>query len=184
MKQLKTYSPIALLFCWLIFVQLKCNNWEFLSDEMGIRPVYADSLKIHTVQVEAPRSLRNSGKIYYKDSTIYIIERDSGIHVIDNRQPQTPRSLRFIKLMGCRDIAIKGSILYADNFTDLVTIDVANPEQPRMLNRLRGVYPAGENGQPTARYKGELYQCIDSSKGKVVAWEYGTIDSTKCFKRL
>lgn len=123
MKNATKRLPFLLLFLWFLMVQVRCPYGDY--DFASLVPVYADSVRIHQVIVETPRSLKNTAKIYYKDSTIYIIEKDSGIHVIDNRLPTTPKPLRFIKMLGCEDIAIKGNIMYADNFTDLVAIDVA-----------------------------------------------------------
>ena len=112
---------------------MHCPGKDFYWYNDALVPVYADSVKIHQVVVEPPRSLKNTAKIYYKDSTIYIIEKDSGIHVIDNRVPATPKPIRFIKMLGCADIAIKGTTMYADNFSDLVTLDVSNPNAPKTM---------------------------------------------------
>jgi hypothetical protein len=109
MKNTTIRLTFLLFSLWLLLVQVRCPNREF---EIGsLVPIYADSVKIHQVVVEAPRALKNTAKIYYKDSTIYIIEKDSGIHVIDNRLPATPKPLRFIKMLGCQDIAIKSKIM-------------------------------------------------------------------------
>jgi hypothetical protein len=184
MKNATKRLPFLLLFLWLLMVQLRCPKYPYT--EASLVPVYADSVKIHQVVVEAPRALKNTAKIYYKDSTIYIIEKDSGIHVIDNRLPAAPRPMRFIKMQGCQDIAIKGSIMYADNFTDLVSIDVANPNQPKMVNRITGIYPISKDGKPALRFRDGYtnYQCIDTSKGKVIAWTYGIVDTLKCHGKL
>jgi hypothetical protein len=176
---------IACTMLWLLTVQLRCYGDYWFMD--ALLPVYADSLKIHQVVIEPPRSLRNTAKIYYKDSIIYIIERDSGIHVVDNRQPATPKPIRFIKMRGCEDIAIKSTFLYADNFTDLVVLDIKNPNAPTMVRRLSGMYPTTEDGKPALRYRtygGASYQCADPAKGKVIAWAYGQLDTTKCYKRF
>ena len=170
-----------LLLLWLLMVQVRCPGYIYPIED-SLVPVYADSVKIHQVVVESPRPLKNTAKIYYKDSTIYIIEKDSGIHVIDNRVPATPKPIRFIKMLGCEDIAIKGTIMYADNFTDLVTIDVANPNQPKMVSRIPGIYPPSVDGKPALHYRSGYvnYQCIDTTKGKVISWTYGKLDTLKC----
>jgi hypothetical protein len=184
MKNTTIRLTFLLFSLWLLLVQVRCPYRDY--EEGSLVPVYADSVKIHQVVVEAPRALKNTAKIYYKDSTIYIIEKDSGIHVIDNRVPATPKSLRFIKMLGCQDIAIKGSIMYADNFTDLVSIDVANPNQPKMVSRITGIYPASADGKPALRYRDGYtnYQCIEPLKGKVIAWKYGVLDTLKCHGKI
>ena len=186
MKNSTKLLPFLLLFLWLMMVQLRCRYYPDYWFSDALLPIYADSVKIHQVLVESPRPLKNTAKIYYKDSTIYIIEKDSGIHVIDNRVPATPKPIRFIKMMGCADIAIKGTTMYADNYTDLVTLDVSNPNQPKMVNRLTGMYPAAADGKPALQYRGygQYYQCIDASKGKVIAWNRGALDTLKCYSKL
>jgi hypothetical protein len=186
MKNATKRLTFLLFFLWLLMVQVQCPDYRNFEFNNALLPIYADSVKIHQVVVEAPRALKNTAKIYYKDSTIYIIEKDSGIHVIDNRLPATPKFLRFIKMMGCQDIAIKGNIMYADNFTDLVTVDVSNPNQPKMLNRISGMYPASADGKPALQYRNGFtdYQCVDSTKGKVIAWSFGKLDTLKCHGRL
>ncbi|MEY4933918.1 MAG: hypothetical protein RIS64_277 [Bacteroidota bacterium] len=171
----------ALLFCWCLFMQVRCDRFYY---EEWLTPVYADSVAIHQMVVESPRPLKNTAKIYYKDSTIYIIEKDSGIHVIDNRIPANPLPIRFIKLAGCADVAMQGNIMYADNFTDLVVMNLANPNQPTLVRRIKGMYPAMADGKPAIRYQSnyQYYQCIDSTKGKVVGWNTGIRDTTKCYK--
>ena len=54
---------------------------------------------------------------------------DRGIHVIDNSNPAAPRNVAFIDMPGNLDLAVKGNFLYADLYTDLVTLDIANPLQ-------------------------------------------------------
>jgi hypothetical protein len=47
--------------------------------------------------------------------------------VIDNRNPASPQNVAFISIPGNLDLALKGNILYADLYTDLVTLDISNP---------------------------------------------------------
>lgn len=77
------------------------------------------------VQTQAARSLENPGKIYIIGDRIYLNERDKGIHVIDNSNPQQPRNTAFINVPGNIDIAMKNNILYADMYCDLATLDVS-----------------------------------------------------------
>lgn len=179
--------PIFLLLLWLLTVQVSCPDYyNRRYYENTLVPVYADSVKMHQVLIEPPHALKNSAKIYYKDSIIYVIEKDSGIHVVDNRVPTRPTPIRFIKMRGCADIAIKGNIMYADNYTDLVSIDISNPNMPKMVSRIQGMYPIAINGEPALKYRGywSTYQCIDTSKGKVIAWDNGQLDTLKCYRRF
>jgi hypothetical protein len=187
MTKFLKFSPLSLMVLWLLLIQVRCEPYDYIN--VHLIPVYADSVKIHTVMVEPPRNLLNTAKIYYKDSMIYIIEKNEGIHVVDNRQPKTPTPVRFIKIGGCEDIAIKDNTLYADNYTDLVALDISNPEKPVMVSRIPGLYPADIDGKPSLNQQNRYeyistYECIDSKKGKVISWQEGVLDSTKCYKKF
>jgi len=41
-----------------------------------------------------------------------------GIHIIDNSTITNPKFVSFIKIPGNYDIAVKGSVLYADSYID------------------------------------------------------------------
>jgi len=75
----------------------------------------------------AAEPLQNPGKIYSYGQYIFLNERDKGIHVIDNSDPSKPKNIGFIKIPGNEDLAIKGSILYADSYGDLVALDISDP---------------------------------------------------------
>jgi hypothetical protein len=95
------------------------------------------------VQTEAPQPLVNPGKIYTKDQFLFINELKQGIHVIDNRDPSSPKPMAFIRIPGNGDIAIRNSILYADSYMDLVALDVSNPTAVNVVNRVPNVFPNG-----------------------------------------
>ena len=95
------------------------------------------------VQTEAPQPLVNPGKIYTKDQFLFINELKQGIHVIDNRDPSSPKPVAFIRIPGNGDIAIRNNILYADSYMDLVALDVSNPAAVQVVNRVPNVFPNG-----------------------------------------
>lgn len=156
---------------YIVFILplLGCPNREYYN--AALQPVYADSTTMYQIRVEPPRAMVETGKIYYKDSVIYIIEQYRGIHIIDNRNPVEPKNVRFLKIEGCQDIAIKQNTLYADNYKDLVAIDIFNPNNPVVTQRIKGVYSAYKGDIFPKDFKG-YFECVDSSKGKIIAWRY------------
>lgn len=104
-------------------------------------PVYkTDAEMRQTPQYQAPRALKNPGKIYFYKQYIIINEEKEGIHIIDNSNVQAPQNKGFIKIVGNVDIAVKGDILYADSYTDLLAINIANVLQPQLTKRTEGVF--------------------------------------------
>ncbi len=104
-------------------------------------PVYkqADEIRLDIRATEA-RPLRNPGKIYAYEEYIFINELKTGIHIIDNSNPESPNNTAFINIPGNVDIAVKGDILYADNYIDLISIDISNPKQPKLVDRQEDVF--------------------------------------------
>jgi len=47
----------------------------------------------------------------------------------------------FIQIPGNKDVVIKGNLMYADNYTDLLTIDISDMDNVKEINRVEGVYP-------------------------------------------
>ncbi|MFC2086557.1 hypothetical protein ACFLSA_00110 [Bacteroidota bacterium] len=91
---------------------------------------------------DSPRNIVNTGKIYYKDSLIFLGERFKGFHVIDNHDPSNPVNVGFISIPGSIDISIKGTYLYTDNATDLISIDISEfPNSVAITKRIEKIFP-------------------------------------------
>ncbi len=98
-------------------------------------PVYKTSAEVRAnIKSTAPTKIEKTGKLVVLGNYIFLNEVDKGIHIIDNTNPATPVNKHFISIPGNIDIAIKGSILYADLYTDLVTLDISTPDAVRVTN--------------------------------------------------
>ncbi len=105
-------------------------------------PVYHSFEQIRAeIKSDTPRSLVRPGKIYFYENYIFINEIREGVHIIDNNDPANPQEVSFIPIPGNIDIAIRGNILYADNYTDLIAIDISNIQQVRLARRTEDVFP-------------------------------------------
>ena len=149
-----------------------------LPDEVaGMRPVYFEGDEWKSFSVSGPEPVEQLGKIYYKDPYIYVIERNKGIHIIDNSNPANPTAIRFLNLKSCRDVAIKGNILYADNHTDLLSIDISSFDDIRLVNRLPDLYPAPLDYPEN--FSG-FFECVDPARGEVGGWEMALLTRPEC----
>ncbi|HYO21761.1 MAG TPA: hypothetical protein VER36_05110 [Flavisolibacter sp.] len=74
-----------------------------------------------------PVSLGNTGKLNVFGNYIFLNEAGKGIHIIDNSNPAAPKNISFINIPNNIDLAIKGSYLYADSYSDIIVFDISNP---------------------------------------------------------
>lgn len=113
-----------------------------------------------SVKSSSATDLKDVGKIYYKAPYIFVSEVNKGIHVIDNTNPSSPQNVAFIQVPGNLDIAVKDNVLYADNFIDLVAIDISDPKNVKEIWRDQEVFPQ-------RNYQGWTG---DATKGVVTDW--------------
>ncbi len=140
---LSRFSLLALLFgMGLSLSSCLKDTCEATTTYAAFEPVYvsADDFR-QPIQAAAPRSLEEPGKIYVFQDYLFINERHKGIHVIDNSNPASPQPVSFIEIPGNVDMAVRGNLLYADNYVDVVSIDISNPAAPVFAGRSEAVIP-------------------------------------------
>jgi hypothetical protein len=135
-------------------------------------PVYLSFSEFRSsFQKSEPVEINQPGKIYFKDGYLFVNEYGKGIHVIDNSDPANPEKIAFYEIMGNVDMAIKGNILYADSFVDLVAIDITDINKPKEAGRLMNIFPEvvpeGDGWHP--------YAMVDKTKGIIIDWELKTV---------
>lgn len=105
-------------------------------------PVYKTKDETRTnIRNNTAREIERPGKIYIRGNYIFLNELDRGIHIIDNTNPASPQNISFIDIPGNMDMAVKGNILYADFYTDLVTIDITDPRNAIVKKFTENIFP-------------------------------------------
>jgi hypothetical protein len=126
-------------FTWLV---VSCTKDKATTHYTFYRPVYETKEQVRaSIKSAAPETVQKPGKMVVKDHYVYLNDVDKGIHVIDLRDPGKPVNIGFIRIPGCEDLAINGNYLYADCYTDLVTIDISDPVRISLVQALPGVFP-------------------------------------------
>lgn len=98
-------------------------------------PQYALKADIQAnIKSGAAQSVSTPGKLFVQGSYIYLNEINKGIHIIDYSNPSSPKNVAFIPIPGNLDLAVKGNYLYADEYADLLTIDVSNPLAAKLID--------------------------------------------------
>lgn len=173
---------LRLFFCLLALWLFSCDLKEVIPESVqGLAPIYS-GVDWKIIQSVAPQPIQTLGKIYYKNGFLFVGEVGKGIHIIDNRNPSNPQRIKFLKIDGNTDIAIKGNILYANNAKDLVVMDISNLDEVKLLKRLPDVFPLldGSDMFP-AGYSG-YFECVDSKRGIVIGWEETTLKNPECWR--
>ena len=133
---------------------------------MKYSPVYMSQEEfLQSVKVEPPQAVKNPGKIYLKDQFLFVNEPGQGVHIIDNKNPEAPQNLAFLRVPGTYDLSTNCNELYLDSSTDLLVFDLSNPAEPVLLRRIPNAFPH------MLTYRGYT---ADPREGVVVAWE-GTV---------
>lgn len=114
-------------------------------------PVYKSRSEVYAaIKSTGPQQVQRQGKIVVQGHYIFINDVDRGIAVINNADPAHPVNVSFIPIPGNMDLAVKGNILYADLYTDLVALDISDPGHARLLKGLPGIFPV--------RYYGDAFR--------------------------
>lgn len=105
-------------------------------------PIYSslDSIRNVPIVSSAPREMEKTGKLYFYKNYIFVNEKDKGIHIIDNNTPHNPINTAFIEIPGNVDMAIKGDVLYADSYRDMLAINIEDISTPILKKRIEDVY--------------------------------------------
>ncbi len=162
---------IALLAVPAIYQACTKNEYETYTYEANV-PVYMSFQEFRSAVKSADaRDIEYPGKIYFKDNLLFVNEVNKGIHVINNADPSNPAKLTFIEIPGNVDIAIRGNILFADSFIDLVAIDISDIFDPAEVGRVENAFPnmlpPFDHFMPISGYDPEL--------GVVVGWQTKTV---------
>lgn len=157
----KTALPVLLLL--LLLIPFACEDkYEVEQKYSYFEPIYTTAAEIRaSVGVVAPQEIKEAGKIYIKDNWLFVNEVGKGIHVIDNSNPKAPVIKNFLNIPGNYDLAVKGNILYADSYIDLLAIDISDKSNIKIVKRLEGIFSVYNR----------MGSGIDPVKGIITSWK-------------
>jgi len=163
----------------ILFAALTTGSCEKKEDQVveGYKPIYATTENVKTVEVRADEALENPGRIYTYEQYLLVNDQGKGIHIYDNSSITAPSHVSFIAIPGNMDFSVRQGVLYADNITDLVMVDISQPAAPVYVNRIPGVFPVQQFPDEFG-----AFECADPSKGIVVGWEKAMLTDPKCYK--
>ncbi len=105
-------------------------------------PIYETTEQMKAgIKSDVPQPIVNAGKMWIQGNTIFLVELEKGIHIIDNTNPSSPVNKSFINIPGNEDVSVKGNILYADCYSNLVAIDISNPANVSAKGFVGDIFP-------------------------------------------
>ena len=124
------------------------TNQSCVQDECDGKRTYIQHIPIYVqvdeirqdIQLESARDLCRPGKLFYYQDFIFVNEFREGVHIIDNRNSDNPVNVAFINIPGNVDVAVKGNVMYADNYIDLLAFDITDPTNPIFKARTTDVF--------------------------------------------
>lgn len=169
-----TLATSVFAFSLLLLVSCGKNQNDMVE---GYKPIYTDARNLETVDVRPSESLEKPGRIYLYNNYLLINDQGKGIHIYDNSNPSSPTEVSFIYIPGNMDFSVRGGMLYADNITDMVIIDISDPVVPVYKNRVSDVFPVQQFPDEFASF-----ECVDPEMGVVIGWEKTMLENPKCFR--
>jgi hypothetical protein len=143
-------NPLSKITLFFLMLLLMSTSWEprIVSH---YEPILLKKPELQSsIFMQPAREFTNTGKIYLYSDKIFMVDLYTGIHIIDNSNPQSPQKTGFIYIPGVVDMAIRNNILYADNAVDLVAINLENYPQILVIDRVEDIFP--EHTPPDLTY--------------------------------
>ena len=96
-----------------------------------------EEFRTTAVMVLPPRPIGKRGKLLIAHDHLFVSEPGQGVHVFDDRDPENPVPVFFIRIPGNIDIAVRDNLLYADSAVDLLTFELRLAEKTaKLIGRL------------------------------------------------
>lgn len=180
MKSILSSLSVSLLLAAVMLTGCEQDRCLRTEEYLTYEPVYKRIEEMRVpIQVETPRALTAPGKIFYYKGYLFINDVNLGIHIIDNRQPESPQKVAFLNIPGNLDMAIHDDVLYVDSYLDLVALDLANPVAPVEVDRVNDVFQSFYSWTDQFGYLVEYkptnvkrtIDCSDNNWGRIWFWE-------------
>ena len=161
------FSLAAMLLSGILFYACNQKVPDFPVQEKVWVPIYSPKEDIQQIKTLDPQDIRTGGKVYVYNQYLLQVEPNTGIHVFEFVD-KVPKPLSFIQVYGAQEISIRANVLYTNNYTDLISLDISNPKDVKVISRIDNTFQAGAGGLPP---EPGFFQCIDPTKGIVTGWE-------------
>lgn len=129
--------------CW----DGNCNEQDDVlvieQEQSAYEPIFLDRETFEqSVQLQPPKPIVNSGKIYVLNNLLFVNEKNEGFHVFQNEDPSNPTPINFIEVPGATDIAIRNGVYFVNQAVDLIAIAYnTRASELTISKRIEDVFP-------------------------------------------
>lgn len=131
-------------------------------------PIETSLNDLRSISFSQNEEMANTGKVMAYKNYLLVNEVGKGIHVLDNSDSQNLTKIGFIEILGNRDMAVKDDILYADNYVDLLSIDISTITNPTLIDIEEFVFNSGYITDATASNPSAPFIVAYEATGKQV----------------
>lgn len=133
---------IYILLLTLVVFALSCSEKEDVEYYNLATPVLQSLDEVRkSIEVLPPKEISESGKIYSYKDYVFVNDKNKGVHIINNVNSKAPVKIAYIRIPGNVDISVKGDILYANSFVDLLVFDISNITNIKKINIVEDIFP-------------------------------------------
>ena len=133
-----------LSLCTLALGLFSCLEDE--CDEVRYYTVYepviiaASEWRNNEFSLVGPESVCEPAGFYVYGDLLFVLDRQKGLHIIDNGDNDNPTPLAFLEIPGGSGLAVRNGMLYVSQYIDLLTFDLSDPAKPALLSRTENVF--------------------------------------------
>ncbi len=101
------------------------------------RDVFERAIAIKPIQ-----DIDTSGKIYVYQDYIFVNDVYKGFHIYNNQDPSNPVLIHFLEVPGATDMAIKNDVVYINQATDLIALELdLEAQSVTVTKRIADTFP-------------------------------------------
>ncbi len=118
------------------------------------KPILIDQAEIHNCFIKGVQASSQITLIQAMGNYLLLLDMGTGIHILDNTNPNKPTKIGFYQIPACIDFEVKGTKIFANNYRDLIIVNFNNILQPTLVNRKNNIFdfnimpPDGEKVYP------------------------------------
>lgn len=143
-------------------------------------PVYLPS-DWQDVKTEPGQPILSPVQMVRREGYLFVLDDRKGIHLLDQTQANLLNKIGFVKIPGCKKMALHGAYLYANNFQDLLIFEIGPGAALTLQKRLDNAFEIDSDILFPSHQAG-YFECVDPNRGQVVDWKDTIITNPQCWR--